>query len=335
MVVVAGTRLLASVLTTNWFTLKRGLAVSIALSGSGFGGVLLSPLTSAIIEDWGWRPAFLVLATIAAIAALPTVLVAFRNRPADKGLLPYGSGETEKVKPDRSPDIPVTVSIGWKVLRVNSGFWLLILGFVAMGIVNGAIITNSVSNMTSVTLNGQEIITGGHDTIWAGYVWSLYLGVVIVAKIALGAIYDRFGLRFGTIVGTLACAVAAIALCFPQSDIMPIVAVVAFGFGTCMGTVSPPVMVVKEYGKKDLGLVTGIVTAFELFGAAVGAVVSGVFFDAFFSFVPAWIMALAASIIMGVALLASVPAARNLVDKRIAAGAPQLDAEGFEITVDA
>jgi hypothetical protein len=60
-------------------------------------------------------------------------------------------------------------------------------------------------------------------------------------------------------------------------------------------------------------------------------VVSGVFFDAFFSFVPAWIMALVASIIMGIALLASVPAARNLVDKRIAAGAPQLDAEGFEI----
>jgi MFS family permease len=332
MVVVAGTRLLASVLTANWFTLKRGLAISIALSGSGFGGVLLSPLTSVIIADWGWRPAFLVLAVTAAIAALPIVLVAFRNRPADKGLMPYGAGESEKVKKDRSPDAPVTVAVGWKVLRVNSGFWLLILGFIAMGIVNGAVITNSVSNMTSVTLNEQVIVTGGHSTIWAGYVWSLYLGVVIVAKIALGAIYDRFGLRFGTIAGTFACAIAAIALCFPQSDIMPIVAAVAFGFGTCMGTVSPPVMVVKEYGKKDLGMVTGIVTAFELFGAAIGAVVSGVFFDAFFSFVPAWIMCLAASVIMGVTLLASIPAARNLVERRIAAGAPQLDAEGFEIT---
>jgi MFS family permease len=331
MVVVAGTRLLASVLAANWFTLKRGLAVSIALSGSGFGGVLLSPLTSTIIVNWGWRSAFLVLATVAAIAALPIALVAFRNRPADKGLVPYGSGGTEKVKPDRSPDVPVTVAVGWKVLRTNSGFWLLILGFIAMGIVNGAVITNSVSNMTSVTLNGQEVVTGGHDAIWAGYVWSLYLGVVIVAKIALGAIYDRFGLRFGTVVGTLACAVAAVALCFPQSDVAPLVAAVAFGFGTCMGTVSPPVMVVKEYGKKDLGLVTGIVTAFELFGAAVGAVVSGVFFDAFLSFVPAWILALAASLVMGVTLLASVPAARNLVDRRIAAGAPQLDAEGFEI----
>ena len=35
MVVVAGTRLLVSVVIANWFTLKRGLAVSIALAGSG------------------------------------------------------------------------------------------------------------------------------------------------------------------------------------------------------------------------------------------------------------------------------------------------------------
>ncbi|MEG1197596.1 MAG: MFS transporter, partial [Raoultibacter sp.] len=58
MVVVAGTRLLVSVLISNWFTLKRGLAVSIALSGSGLGGVILSPVTSAMIANSGWRSAF-------------------------------------------------------------------------------------------------------------------------------------------------------------------------------------------------------------------------------------------------------------------------------------
>ena len=100
-----------------------------------------------------------------------------------------------------------------------------------------------------------------------------------------------------------------------------------------MGTVAPPIMVVKEYGKKDLGTVTGIVTAFELLGAAVGAVVSGVIFDAYLSFAPVWIMVIAASVVMGLALLASIPAARRLVERRRAEGAPELDAEGFEIAV--
>lgn len=331
MIVVAGTRLLVSVVISNWFTLKRGLAVSIALAGSGAGGVALSPLTSVMIVDYGWRTAFLVLAAVCLVASLPLVLVAFRSRPSDKGLLPYGAGQEEYAKADLSPDKPVTVSIGWKVLRKNSCFWLLIVGFVMMGVTNGAIITNSIANMTSVTVGGVEVVSGGHSTIWAGNVWAFYLAVVIVAKIALGAVYDRWGLKVGTILGTATSVLAGVALCFPATDWGPILAAASFGFATCMGTVAPPIMVVKEFGKKDLGTVTGIVTAFEMLGAAVGAVVSGVMFDSYLSFVPVWIMVIAASVVMGVALLASVPGARKLAERRIAEGAPLLDAEGFEI----
>jgi sugar phosphate permease len=331
MIVVAGTRLLISVLTTNWFTLKRGLAVSIALSGSGLGGVILSPVTSMMIDSYSWRAAFLLLAVVCLVAALPITVVMFRNRPSDLGLEPYGAGQTEKVRADRSSDVPVTVAVGWKVLRGNGGFWLLIIGFIMMGIVNGAIITNSVSNMTSMTVGDELVTTGGHSTVWAGYVWSFYLAVVIFAKVSLGAIYDRWGLRAGTLLGAATCALASVALCFPTTIWGPILGALFFGFGTCMGTVSPPVMAVKEYGKKDIGTVTGIVTAFELFGAAIGAVVSGLLFDAFHTFIPAWIMALAASVIMGLTLLLSIPAARRLVARRKAEGAPELDAEGFEI----
>lgn len=331
MVVVAGTRLLVSVLIANWFTLKRGLAVSIALSGSGIGGVILSPVTSAMIVGYGWRAAFLLLALVCLVASLPIAAIMFRTRPRDKGLEPYGAGQVEQAKADRSPDAPVTVSVGWKVLRKNGAFWLLIVGFVMMGITNGAVITNSIANMTAVTVGGVEVVTGGHSTIWAGSVWSFYLAVVIVAKVSLGAIYDRWGMRTGTILGTLTSVAAGVALCFPATDAGPILACLFFGFATCMGTVAPPIMAVKEYGKKDLGTVTGIVTAFEMFGAAVGSVVSGIMFDAYLSFTPVWIMVIVASVLMGITLLASIPAARRLVARRIAEGAPQLDAEGFEV----
>ncbi len=335
MVVVAGTRLLVSVIISNWFTLKRGLAVSIALSGSGVGGVILSPVTSAMIDAQGWRPAFLLLAATCLVVALPLSVTLFRTRPSDKGLEPYGTGRTEKQKVDRSPDAPVTVSIGWKVLRKNAGFWMLVLGFVMMGVTNGAVITNAIANMTSVTVGGTEIVTGGHSTLWAGTVWSFYLAVVIVAKVSLGAIYDRWGLKAGTLLGTATSVAAGVALCFASTEWGPVLACLFFGFATCMGTVAPPLMVSKEYGKKDLGTVTGIVTAFEMFGAAVGAVVSGVMFDAYLSFVPVWIMVIVASLLMGAMLLGSIPAARRLVERRKAQGAPELDAEGFEIAVSA
>ena len=324
MVVVAGTRLLVSVLISNWFTLKRGLAVSIALAGSGVGGIVLSPVTSAMIVSSGWRAAFLVLAVICLVASLPLAVLTFRTRPSDKGLEPYGAGQLEQAKADRSPDAPVTVAIGWKVLRTSACFWMLVVGFIMMGITNGAVITNSIANMTSVVVDGVEVVSGGHSTIWAGSVWSFYLAVVIVAKVSLGAIYDRWGLRMGTLLGTVTSVAAGIALCFPATDAGPILACLFFGFATCMGTVAPPVMVVKEFGKKDLGTVTGIVTAFEMLGAAIGSVVSGVMFDAFLSFVPVWVMVIVASVLMGATLLASVPMARRLVERRRVEGAPEL-----------
>ena len=332
-VVVAGTRLLASVIVANWFTIKRGLAVSIALAGSGFGGIILTQVCKVIIASpsLGWRPAFLVLAVVALVGSLPLMLVAFRNKPAEKGLLPYGADRLDLIEKDKSADTPVNVSIGLKILTKNLGFWILIVGFIAMGVVNGAVITNTVTNMSSVEINGEIVVLGGHSAEWATNVLSFYMFVVIVAKISLGAIYDRFGIKFSTLLGTAACLIAAVALCFPHTNYAPIIAAIAFGFGTCMGTVSPPIHAVRQYGMKDLGKVTGLITAFELMGAAAGALVSGVLFDASLSFVSTWIMVMVASVIMCVCLMAAIPAAKKLVAKRIAEGAPMLSAEGVEI----
>lgn len=149
-----------------------------------------------------------------------------------------------------------------------------------MGLVNGAILPNQVTNMTSVTVNGAKIVTGGHDPMWAGTVLSAYMVTVVIAKISLGAIYDRFGLRFGNILGSVACIIACVALCFPTTDLGPIVAAVSFGVGTCMGTITPTIAASKQFGMADLGKVTGTITSLEMVGGTVGAIVSGILFDA-------------------------------------------------------
>lgn len=94
----------------------------------------------------------------------------------------------------------VNIAVGWKVLRKHAGFWLLVSGFLFVGVINSAVSVNMVSNMTSVNSNGAEVVTGGHSVVWAGYVMSLYMGVVLVAKVALGWIFDRFGITGGVLV---------------------------------------------------------------------------------------------------------------------------------------
>ena len=310
---VASTRLLISLVTANWFTAKRGLAISIALSGSGFGGAVLSPIVSNLIVNFGWRPAFLALAAICIVFALPITAYSFRTSPRELGLKPLGENEGDVKDAAKGTSAAHNeVSVGWSRIKAHPSFWLLVIAFLLMGLVNGAILPNQVTNMTSVTVNGTKIVTGGHDPIWAGTVLSAYMVTVVIAKISLGAIYDKFGLRFGNILGSVACIVACAALCFPATDLGPVVAAISFGIGTCMGTITPTIAASKQFGMADLGKVTGTITSLEMVGGTIGSILSGVLFDASGSFASTWIVCLVCSVIMVVFLLASEPSAARL-----------------------
>lgn len=146
---VASTRLLISLVTANWFTAKRGLAISIALSGSGFGGAILSPIVSSLIVSVGWRSAFLVLAAICMVAALPITAYSFRTKPSEIGLKPLGENPGDpsvSTAGDKDEHTAPEVSVGWSRIKKSPAFWLLVVAFLFMGLVNGAILPNQVTN---------------------------------------------------------------------------------------------------------------------------------------------------------------------------------------------
>lgn len=217
------------------------------------------------------------------VAALPITAYSFRTKPSEIGLKPLGENPGDpsvSTAGDKDEHTAPEVNVGWSRIKKSPAFWLLVVAFLFMGLVNGAILPNQVTNMTSVTVNGAKIVTGGHDPVWAGTVLSAYMVTVVIAKISLGVIYNRFGLRFGNVLGSVACIIACVALCFPATDLGSIVAAVSFGVGTCMGTITPTIAASKQFGMADLGKVTGTITSLEMVGGTVGAIVSGVLFDA-------------------------------------------------------
>lgn len=139
---VASTRLLISLVTANWFTAKRGLAISIALSGSGFGGAILSPIVSSLIVSVGWRSTFLVLAAVCIVAALPITAYSFRTKPSEIGLKLLGENPGDpsvSTAGDKDEHTAPEVNVGWSRIKKSPAFWLLVVAFLFMGLVNGAI----------------------------------------------------------------------------------------------------------------------------------------------------------------------------------------------------
>lgn len=82
-----------TVIITNWFDEKYGLATSLALSFSGLAGAIFSPLLSSWITCYGWQMTYRFMAICIFILVFPVLIVPWKINPQEENLLPYGYQE--------------------------------------------------------------------------------------------------------------------------------------------------------------------------------------------------------------------------------------------------
>ena len=62
----------------GWFVRRRAFALGLSSSGIGFGTLLLVPIVERMIDDLGWRTAYVVLAIVCTSALIITALITAR-----------------------------------------------------------------------------------------------------------------------------------------------------------------------------------------------------------------------------------------------------------------
>ena len=86
---------LVAALMSNWFEKRRGLAISLAISGNCIGQFLLVPVFTNIVTSYGWRISYGLIGFIMLVVNTLLGLAVIRGNPADLGLQPYGRHERE------------------------------------------------------------------------------------------------------------------------------------------------------------------------------------------------------------------------------------------------
>ena len=64
---------------SRWFHEKRGLALGMALVGTGIGGAIAKLLAESLINAYGWRMAYVGIGFLPLVVALPIALIAFHD----------------------------------------------------------------------------------------------------------------------------------------------------------------------------------------------------------------------------------------------------------------
>ncbi len=259
------------VLINNWFEKKLGVVMGTVLAFSGIGGVIFNLIGGFIIENFGWRTGYLALSAIGAALVLPCTLFIIRTKPEDMGLRPYGAeGDNPRaaVPSPEKPNLPASgysIRVIFKTLPVFAAF-----AFTCTITLAGAIQNHIPS---------YGISLGFTQSTGAMAVSFLMVGI-IVCKIGIGYLHDRFGVIVAIISGVTAGTLGAILLLFAGSGkLIFFGGAFLFGIIPALTVVAPPLLVKNIVIAEDYNYVLSYVNMGNTFSCAIGLSLYGFIYD--------------------------------------------------------
>ncbi|MFS0784423.1 MFS transporter [Bacillus sp. 1P06AnD] len=260
-----GAMIPTSVLITNWFNEKRGLCLGIALSGSGFGGVILSPVTNWLILSYGWRAGYLTIGILIAVILVPLALFVIKQHPSDKGLLALG----EEKKTAEMIQNTVLEGTTQREAFKSVSFWALCAAIIVGGIVVNSMLINLAPYLSDIGASAKT----------AALLLSLGSAMVLLGKLVIGRLFDKLGLISAVFIISAGSLISFFFLM--KADILPlaILYTIFSGIGATAVTVTPAYVTGVLFGEKEYGGIYGVVSIFVSMGAAVTPVVAGAIYN--------------------------------------------------------
>ena len=275
---------LSAIVSTRWFTERRGLVVGMLTAATATGQLIFLPLATWLVVHYSWRVALAPSLIAIGVAALAIYLFIV-DRPSDVGLAPYG----EKGPPQPAPVAQPTgnaVARAFGTLRDASrvpAFWILAASFFICGLsTNGLIQTHFIPmcvdyGMTAVAGASALAMMGIFD--FFGTIGSGYLSDRIDSRKLLFWYYGLRGLSL---------------LWLPSSTFTIYgLSIFAVFYGLdWIATVPPTVKLTgSTFGRDKAGLVFGWIFASHQLGAAVAAFGGGLSRTWLLTYAPAFYIA--------------------------------------------
>lgn len=247
------------VLPTIWsaainarFDKNRGLALAIALTGTGVAAALI-PMTAARLVEWqGWRAAYVGIGLMCFLLVFPLVVYSFDR----DGLHARSSARAPRV-------------------GLRSEFF----SFRYVMLASAALLFASAACV--LTVNAVPILLGeGFAPLRAAEIAGLVGVGTIIGRLAGGFLLDRFDGRFVAAACGLAPMVgAALLVGTHESQAAAMIAVLAIGIAGGTEYDACAYLTSRHFGMRNFGALFGLIGGMCLFGAGLAPVLSNHVYD--------------------------------------------------------
>lgn len=263
----------------KWCKENRGTIMGAILASNGLGGALAAQIVTPIIKQksnpFGYRQAYLLVASILLIVGILIVIFFKENPPGEKN-----SNAIVHKKKGRGQ---TWVGITFKEAVKRPYFYISTVCIFCTGMVLQGIGGIAAAHLEDVGLDAGFIATvlSIHSLALAGF------------KFLTGFLYDKFGLRVTMTICDIAAVVVMLSLSVVSNSSTGAILAVIYGVFSSLAlpleTIMLPIFASDLFGEREFNKIMGIFVSINVAGYAVGIPIMNVIFDVMGTYIPALI----------------------------------------------
>jgi len=262
---------LIAALMSKWFARRRGLTISLALSGNCLGQFVMVPIINWFVLAYGWRFSYVLLGFIILAGNILLVLTVIKGDPEDMGIKPYGYDLVDEAATPEKPNnnIPQPNDLSLMQASKTRSFWFFLLFMFICGSGDFLVAAHLVPVVTDY---GVSPTAAANMMAWFGL---LSMGGILIAGPASDLIGNKIPIALTFV---LRLILFLMILKYPSPTTFFIFAV-GFGFTLLITAPLNTTLVGRLYGFTHVGMISGFITTIHHLGGGFWAFMGGVLFD--------------------------------------------------------
>ena len=239
-----------------WFDTKRGLAISLALTGASFAGIVIVPPLVLLAGALGFATAMMIGTAVMLVVLVPLALTWIDDAPSDQH--------------DARQRTPAATQPTWTRTRAlrDFEFWTVSAPFALALLAQVGFLVHQIAFLEPSIGRSAAGAAVGVTTFMA-----------IVGRLGLGTVIDRLDQRKASAVSMASQAIALAVMTQTTDPIVLIAACAVFGFSVGHLITFPALIIQREFEPQSFGMLIGLSTAISQFTYALGPGVLGLIRD--------------------------------------------------------
>lgn len=239
-----------------WFDRKRGMAISLALNGASFGGIVGVPLLVAGIGAFGFSGAMIAAAGLLVVIMVPVILIFVGRPPAHLHAVTSAAA-----------DAPSATQVRARALRD--------IRFLSVSIAFALVLFAQVGFIVHLIAYLDQVIGRERATV----AMALLTAMAVVGRVSFSFVIDQLNQRLASALSFVSQAIALALIINVHNDVVQIAACALFGFSVGNLITLPALIVQREFDPRAFGVLVSLITAINQITYAFGPGVIGLLHD--------------------------------------------------------